>query len=90
MSVVKDLASKVMDGKGIVGLSLPVRIFEPRSSIERICDLFLYSNHYLSRAAAAVDEPAERVKYVLGWIASALPHAISQFKPFNPLLGETF
>ena len=78
-----------MDGKGIVGLSLPVRIFEARSSIERICDLFLYSNHYLARAAAT-DEPEERVKYVLGWIAAALPHAISQYKPFNPLLGETF
>ena len=78
-----------MDGKGIVGLSLPVRIFEARSSIERICDLFLYSNHYLARAAAT-DEPEERIKYVLGWIAAALPHAISQYKPFNPLLGETF
>jgi hypothetical protein len=88
-SVLKDAASKLMDGKGIVGLSLPVRIFEPRSSIERICDLFLYSNHYLTRAAAA-DEPAERVKYVLGFVLAAMPHAISQYKPFNPLLGETF
>lgn len=89
MTVLKEAASKLMDGKGIVGLSLPVRIFEPRSSIERICDLFLYCNHYLSRAAAA-DEPIERIKYALGFVASALPHAISQYKPFNPLLGETF
>ena len=89
VSVVKEAATKLIDGKGIVGLSLPVRIFEARSSIERICDLFLYSNHYLSRAAAA-DEAAERVKYVMGFLVAAMPHAISQWKPFNPLLGETF
>ena len=89
LTVLKEAATKLMDGKGIVGLSLPVRIFEPRSSIERVADIFLYSTHYLSRAAAT-DEPLERVKYVMGFIVAALPHAISQFKPFNPLLGETF
>ena len=90
LTVLKEAATKLLDGKGIVGLSLPVRIFEPRSTIERICDLFLYSNHYLARAAAAADEPHERVKYVLGWVIAAMPHAISQYKPFNPLLGETY
>ena len=27
-----------MDGKNIISVSLPVRIFEPRSTIERIID----------------------------------------------------
>lgn len=89
ITVLKEAASKIMEGKGIVGLSLPVRIFEPRSSIERITDLFTYCNHYLTRAAAS-DEPQERVKWVLGFLIAAMPHAISQYKPFNPLLGETF
>lgn len=90
LTVLKEAASKLMDGKGIVGMSLPVRIFQPRSSIERITDMFLYCNHYLARAAAAADDPAERVKYVMGFAMAALPHGISQWKPFNPLLGETF
>jgi hypothetical protein len=89
MTVFKEAASKLIEGKGIVGLSLPVRIFEARSSIERICDLFKYSSHYLSRAAAT-DEPVERIKFILGFVISAVPMTLSQWKPFNPLLGETF
>jgi Oxysterol-binding protein len=89
ITVFKEAASKLVEGKGIVGLSLPVRIFEPRSSIERLADLFLYCNHYLMKAAGS-DEPHERIKYIMGFVIAAVPHAISQYKPFNPLLGETF
>jgi len=88
-TIFKEAAHKIFEGKGIVGLSLPVRIFEPRSMIERICDLFNYSSHYLNRAAAT-DEPAERIKYIMGFVLAAAPHGICQYKPFNPLLGETY
>lgn len=89
LNILKDCASKLVEGKGIVGLSLPVRIFEPRSIIERICDMFLYSSYYLNRAAVA-EEPEERIKMIMGFLIAALPHAINQWKPFNPLLGETY
>ena len=88
-SVIKDAASKLMDGKGIVGLSLPVKIFETRSIIERLCDLFTYSSHYLNQAAAC-QKPEDRIKFILGSVFAACPLGLGQLKPFNPLLGETY
>jgi len=39
-----------MMGKDIVGLSLPVRIFEPRSTLERLLDVYKFAPIYLRRA----------------------------------------
>lgn len=36
--VLKELAKNVLTGKGIVSISLPVRIFQPKSLLERILD----------------------------------------------------
>lgn len=38
--IIKNLGSKMLSGKSIVGFSLPIRIFEPRSTIERVIDGF--------------------------------------------------
>ena len=40
-----------MEGKGIVAVSLPVRMFEKRSTIERICDLWCTGPFYLKKAS---------------------------------------
>ena len=40
-----------MEGKNVVGISLPVRIFEARSTIERITDWWVFAPIYLNRAA---------------------------------------
>lgn len=42
---------KLMEGKGIVAISLPVKLFEKRSAIERICDLWCTGPFYLKKAA---------------------------------------
>lgn len=81
-------ASKLLEGKSIVGLSLPVRVFHARSSVERICDIFTFAPHFLNQAAEV--EGLERVKLIQGFLVSAMPLAICQWKPFNPLLGETY
>lgn len=86
--VLKKATTKILEGKGIVGLSLPVRIFEPRSTIERVCDVWTYAPHYLTKAAAS--EGVDRIREVMSFIVAALPHSLSQWKPFNPLLGETY
>jgi hypothetical protein len=38
--VVKEFAKKFLRGLGISHMSLPVRIFEPRSTIQRVADYF--------------------------------------------------
>lgn len=87
--ILKNLGTKILSGKKIVGLSLPVRIFEPRSQIERILDIFHLFPHYMPKASKTKDT-VERIKLIISSIAGCISHNPSQLKPFNPLLGETF
>lgn len=86
--VIRKAASQILEGKSIVGLSLPVRIFEPRSILERLSDLWTFAPHYLTKASS--EEGVERIQSVFSFLISILPITTSQWKPFNPLLGETF
>lgn len=47
--MIKKISQSVAEGRGMVGVSLPVRIFEPRSTIERITDLWGYLTNYMSK-----------------------------------------
>ncbi|TDH71347.1 hypothetical protein CCR75_003514 [Bremia lactucae] len=87
--VIKSAGAKILEGKSAVSLSLPVRIFEPRTNLERICDLMLYAPTFLN-VAATQDNVLERFKYVLTFAVAGLHHSIGQLKPFNPIVGETF
>jgi len=69
--VIKKLAKNIYDGKGVVGISLPVRIFEPRSTLERIIDWWSFAPTYLTKAANATD-PVQRMKYVVAFAISGL------------------
>ncbi len=51
MELMKSAGKTLMEGKNVVGISLPVRIFEPRSTMERICDGWAFGPIYLNRAA---------------------------------------
>lgn len=80
-----------MEGRGIVAVSLPVRIFEKRSTVERICDLWCTAPIFLRKAATeAMNDPLERMKYVITFVVSGMHQVASQRKPFNPIIGETY
>eukprot|EP00644_Phytophthora_capsici_P001788 jgi/Phyca11/564296/estExt2_Genewise1.C_PHYCAscaffold_140348 len=87
--VIKSAGAKILEGKSAVSLSLPVRIFEPRTNLERVCDLMLYAPTFLN-VAYAQNDALERFKYVVTFAVAGLHHSIGQLKPFNPILGETF
>ena len=70
-------------------MSLPVRIFEPRSSIERMCDGWAFGPIFLNRAANTQD-PVEKMKNVITFCISGLNMLCKQMKPFNPIIGETY
>jgi len=89
VDVLKKLAKNVIEGKGVVGISLPVRIFEPRSTLERIVDWWSFAPIFLKEAAKESD-PVARMKYVIAFAISGLYVSANQTKPFNPLLGETY
>lgn len=77
-----------MKGLTITHISLPVKIFEPRSTLQRIVDLFSNAPNFLNRAAET-DDHLERFKLVIANAVSSIYLCCSQMKPFNPILGET-
>jgi len=81
--------ANLLKGKSVVNISLPVRIFEPRSFLERIPDAWAYGPIYLSRAATCLD-PLERLKWTMTFVLAGLHRGTTQRKPFNPILGETY
>jgi hypothetical protein len=94
LDLIKRAGKTLMEGKHVVGVSLPVRIFEPRSTLERMVDWWCTLPVYLTNAAAAVrltqTDPVERLKQVVTFAISGLYYGTRQLKPFNPVLGETF
>jgi len=69
--VVKQLAVNLMKGLSISHISLPIKIFEPRSSIQRICDLWTFAPVFLKKAAQT-DDHLERLKLVIAFCASSI------------------
>ena len=67
---------------------MPIKIFEPKSSIQRITDMWASAPNYLKKASQ-IDDHLERFKLVIGCSISSLYLCTSQYKPFNPILGET-
>mmetsp|Transcript_4225 Transcript_4225/g.15173 ORF Transcript_4225/g.15173 Transcript_4225/m.15173 type:complete len:438 (-) Transcript_4225:311-1624(-) len=85
-----DMPSNLIKGKNLLTISMPVRIFEPRSFLEKILDTWYEAPVHLSNAADASD-PVERMKHVLAWMISGFSRSFGNWqKPFNPLLGETW
>ena len=78
----------MLKGLSMSHTSLPIRIFEPRSSIQRICDLFSFAHKYLKEAALN-ENHLERLKLTITFMISSIYMCCDQKKPFNPLLGET-
>ena len=68
--MVKQLAVNLMKGLSISHISLPIKIFEPRSSIQRICDLWTFAPVFLKKAAQT-DDHLERLKLVIAFCASS-------------------
>ena len=89
MDILSKLAKSISNGRGVVGISLPVRIFEPRSLIERITELWSFAPCFLSQAAK-ITNPLKRFKLVLAFVFSGMHMSVSHQKPFNPILGETY
>jgi hypothetical protein len=72
------------------GISLPIRVFEPRSLVDKLCDFWSFAPVYLNKAAKLKDDPVERFKNVIAFWLSSLHTFQSNQKPFMPVLGETF
>ena len=54
LELIAKAGKQLMKGENIVGISLPVRIFEPRSTLERMVDWWCTAPVYLMNASLAV------------------------------------
>lgn len=86
--VISQAATSIFTGHNVIGISLPVRIFEARSLIERLADWYGFGPHYL-KDAARITDPLERFKLCIAFGVAGLYCSVQLMKPFNPLLGET-
>lgn len=87
--LVKKIGVNLLTGKSIMNVSLPIKIFEPRSFLEKVACDFRYLPHYLLKAYHEIGT-IERMKIMTMWICASLHLEPQMHKPFNPILGETF
>jgi len=90
---IKEVGRAILSGArfNLVNVSFPVRMFEPRSFLQKIADSWV-NLELLDRAAAAGErgDPLERMKLVIAWFVAGLSAGVVWRKPFNPILGETW
>ena len=71
MDVLKQLTMNMLKGLSISHISLPIKIFEPRSAISRIVDVWSFAPKYLKRATETKDH-LERLKLVIAFALSGI------------------
>ncbi|PSR95100.1 Oxysterol-binding protein-related protein like [Actinidia chinensis var. chinensis] len=67
---------------------LPVLIFEPMTMLQKMAELMEYS--YLLDLADECEDPYMRLVYASSWAISVYFAYQRTWKPFNPILGETY
>ncbi|XP_023523023.1 oxysterol-binding protein-related protein 3C-like [Cucurbita pepo subsp. pepo] len=69
-------------------VTLPVIIFEPMTMIQKMAELMEYS--HLLNLADESEDPYMRLVYASSWAISVYYAYQRTWKPFNPILGETY
>ncbi|XP_011626579.1 oxysterol-binding protein-related protein 3A [Amborella trichopoda] len=69
-------------------VTLPVIIFEPMTMIQKMAELMEYSS--LLDLADECEDPYMRLVYASSWAVSVYYAYQRTWKPFNPILGETY
>ncbi|XP_022155120.1 oxysterol-binding protein-related protein 3C [Momordica charantia] len=69
-------------------VTLPVIIFEPMTMLQKVAELMEYS--HLLDLADECEDPYMRLVYASSWAISVYYAYQRTWKPFNPILGETY
>ncbi|RXN09663.1 oxysterol-binding -related 6-like isoform X1 [Labeo rohita] len=77
-------------GKDLSRVSMPAALNEPVCLLQRLCEELEYSD--LLDTASHTDDPYQRMVYIAAFAISGYATAQyrNRYKPFNPVLGETF
>ena len=88
--LLKDLITSLLTIAMGKKVSLKVKLFEPKSVLQRITDYWSFLPKFLTPTYEASMTPLERMKYVMTFAVSGLYIPTKQLKPFNALISETF
>eukprot|EP00890_Picochlorum_soloecismus_P000117 jgi/Picsp_1/1105/NSC_04588-R1_oxysterol binding family protein len=90
VDIMKSLGKKLLTGKfDLLKISLPVKIFEPRSYLQKLGDPLVFPD--LMMKAVNAKNPVERLKWVVTYFVAGYHRAfLTWSKPFNPIIGETW
>ncbi|KAD4178118.1 hypothetical protein E3N88_26709 [Mikania micrantha] len=69
-------------------VTLPVLIFEPMTMLQEMAELMEYS--HLLELADKCEDPYMRLVHTASWFISVYYALQRTWKPFNPILGETY
>ncbi|KAM8888077.1 oxysterol-binding protein-related protein 7 [Synchiropus picturatus] len=77
-------------GKDLARVSMPAALNEPLNLLQRLCEELEYSE--LLDTANNTPDPYERMVYIAAFAVSGYATATfrNRYKPFNPVLGETY
>ncbi|KAG0607356.1 hypothetical protein M758_8G021900 [Ceratodon purpureus] len=76
-------------GSDITSLvTLPVVVFEPMTMLQKLAEIMEYS--HLLDMADQCEDPAMKLAYASTWATSVYFAYQRTWKPFNPILGETY
>ncbi|KFG33281.1 phosphatidylinositol transfer protein, partial [Toxoplasma gondii p89] len=90
LELIQSRGEAVREGRGLVDVSLPVSILQPKSLLAFLGSCWGFAPFCLSRAADAQTDVLERFKWTVTFAVASLHLGCCQRMPFNPLLGETF
>mmetsp|Transcript_42534 Transcript_42534/g.51663 ORF Transcript_42534/g.51663 Transcript_42534/m.51663 type:complete len:456 (+) Transcript_42534:189-1556(+) len=76
-------------GKDVMSLlSIPVWLMEPISTLQRTAEIMEYCD--MITKADGEDDEFVRIGYIACFFIGAYPSNLRTWKPFNPILGETY
>lgn len=80
--------------KPITQISLPIKVFDSKSFLEK-CALFFKTAPVICERAASIPQNTfegtlKRFKLIVAYAVSIRQFAVQMMKPFNPILGETY
>ena len=87
--LVTKFSKNILQGKSVLNISLPVFMFDKRTLHMAFAYEQIFAPIFLTKAALCKDK-IERLKWVTTYLVSALHLSLTQLKPFNPIIGETF
>ena len=84
--IIKQIGIRILQGKSIMNMSLPVDIFDDRSILERSAASLGYAPIYLTQASKAKTD-LDKIGLTFLFALSVNQLQFKLQKPFNPILG---